>query len=454
MALQEYSKEAIAEIFIIGGMGFCAVAILTFCSIIAWCRRISDNRTNMLTRRRSNNSIVRSQSHSMVRGEHPMAFMLPSVSLSEAGSETDSMSCYSSDVDLGPMSPMASMTGSNIYSQSLALLSPQPHNSSPRSLPVSSRPHSRSPKTLPRFSSLPRQDAIERKTTEQSSLGKVGVRLTYKSDKSELLVKILRAENIPINYKTQTANTSVKIVIMPSKLVKYSTNVIEDCVNPEYNEEFSYNISKDELHGKVIKLSVADHDSGSGGKKVIGFCVVTLDTCGLLQNEADLQVKEMWLNIQEKVSEELSNYLADRLELSLRYDSEHGRLSLGIQSLRIFSLQTLNNDLDIYVKVTLYEGSRLIKAKKTRLLSCSEVLDFNEKFSIRLPSNYLEAVSCVVSLCSRNKIGVKGVMGRTTVGPYTFATGEGLEQWHEMTKNPCVEVIKWHKMLPSLPPLN
>ena len=109
----------------------------------------------------------------------------------------------------------------------------------------------------------------------------------------------------------------------------------------------------------------------------------------------------MWLNIQEKVSEELSNYLADRLELSLRYDSEHGRLSLGIQSLRIFSLQTLNNDLDIYVKVTLYEGSRLIKAKKTRLLSCSEVLDFNEKFSIRLPSNYLEAVSCVVSLCSR-----------------------------------------------------
>ena len=55
----------------------------------------------------------------------------------------------------------------------------------------------------------------------------------------------------------------------------------------------------------------------------------------------------------------------------------------------------------IYVKVTLYEGTRVIKAKKTRLLSCGEILDFNEKFSIRLPSNYLENVSCVVSLCSR-----------------------------------------------------
>ena len=28
---------------------------------------------------------------------------------------------------------------------------------------------------------------------------------------------------------------------------------------------------------------------------------------------------------------------------------------------------------DIYVKVTLYEGTRVIKARKTRLLSCGEV---------------------------------------------------------------------------------
>ena len=57
--------------------------------------------------------------------------------------------------------------------------------------------------------------------------------------------------------------------------------------------------------------------------------------------------------------------------------------------------------VDIYVKVTLFEGSRVIKAKKTRPLSCAEVLHFNEKFSIRLPSSYLDSVSCVVSLCSR-----------------------------------------------------
>lgn len=167
-----------------------------------------------------------------------------------------------------------------------------------------------------------------------------------------------------------------------------------------------------------MKLSVSEHDGGN--RKVIGFCVLALDSCGINQGDGDLSVKELWLNIQEKVSEELSNLLSDRLELSLRYDSQHGRLSLGILLLRIFSLHTLNNDLgrideyilltnsrqtlfyvDIYVKVTLYEGTRVIKAKKTRLLSCSEVLEFNEKFSIRLPSSYLDSVSCVISLCSR-----------------------------------------------------
>ena len=126
-------------------------------------------------------------------------------------------------------------------------------------------------------------------------------------------------------------------------------------------------------------------------------------------------------------------------------------MSLGILLLRIYSLHTYNNDLgitekwrkyskicccitislhfhyslDIYVKVTLYEGGRVIKAKKTRQLSCSEVLDFNEKFSIRLPASYLDNVSCLVSLCSRNKYGLKAVMGRTNVGPFAFANGQG-----------------------------
>ena len=209
MTITEYSDETIAEIFIIGGMVFCSlsvkvsflllvwkwsvyVQILTLCTIISWCRRLGDDGDHSQTRRRSNNSIVRAQSHSVVRGEHPMAFMLPSVSLSEAGSETDSMSCYSDlDPAMSPYTSLSSMTGSNIYSQSLSLLSP---HASPRSLPATVRSHLKSPTALPRFSSLPKpvqkyqdQDG-EDQGSNSRSLGKVGVRLTHRSDKNELLV--------------------------------------------------------------------------------------------------------------------------------------------------------------------------------------------------------------------------------------------------------------------------
>ena len=121
------------------------------------------------------------------------------------------MSCYS-DTDLAPgMSPytsLSSLTGSNIYSQSLSLLHPThghhtmspryvgqyivtiltPHHS--RSLPSMVRPQLRSPSSLPRFSSLPKP-GVETNDPEfqgHRSLGRMAVRLTYRADKAELLV--------------------------------------------------------------------------------------------------------------------------------------------------------------------------------------------------------------------------------------------------------------------------
>ena len=44
---------------------------------------------------------------------------------------------------------------------------------------------------------------------------------------------------------------------------------MDDSTNPEYNEEFTFSLSREELAGKVLKLSLADHDGGA--KKVTIF---------------------------------------------------------------------------------------------------------------------------------------------------------------------------------------
>ncbi len=63
------------------------------------------------------------------------------------------------------------------------------------------------------------------------------------------------------------------------------------------------------------------------------------------------------------------------------------------------------------MKVTLFEGQRVIKAKKTRLVpllsSNKRVVTFYETFSILFPYDFLQEVSCIISLCGKTKNGNK-----------------------------------------------
>ena len=71
---------------------------------------------------------------------------------------------------------------------------------------------------------------------------------------------------MPTNYRSQTANISVKLSLLPSRLPKviiadiqikkkiektlnwvhhqHTTGVVEDSTDPEFNEEFSFFISR------------------------------------------------------------------------------------------------------------------------------------------------------------------------------------------------------------------
>ena len=63
----------------------------------------------------------------------------------------------------------------------------------------------------------------------------------------------------------------------------------------------------------------------------------------------------------------------------------------------------------LYVKVTLFEGQTVIKAKKTRsvpVYSKGEEVTFYETFTILFPYDFLQEVSCIISLCGRTKKGM------------------------------------------------
>ena len=123
-------------------------------------------------------------------------------------------------------------------------------------------------------------------------------------------MRILRAENLPINYKSRTANTSVTVSVLPSNLAKFTTAVVEGTINPHYDQEFSFCLGRGELGGKVVRLVVTDHEKA--GTNVIGVAVVGLDQVGLVHDTETLTVREVWLSVMERNSETLKELLADR----------------------------------------------------------------------------------------------------------------------------------------------
>jgi len=522
------SDYKLAGALILGAFGFTALVLLGLCGFFALCRRSGGTGGG---RRRSNNSIVREQSVSIVRGEHPIAFMLPTVSLSEAGSETDPVgsdlesygyqssyspspyhSTYSQSSSHShspsPVLSLNSINGNNIYSGFLIaeqnklrqpnpcpqfdptqhshpqLVSPDPSTSptsSGPSSPATRRLHAQRqrtavslpitqdkltglrPTSLPsgpmripgshhdtassRSSPIPRHQVLsdeegERRDTEkvETNFGQVAVRLTFRPSKDEFQVKVLHGKNLPTNYRTGTANASVKISLLPSKLPKYCTEVAEDSLDPEFNTDFTFIINKIQLQKKLLRVTVYDNDKST--KKCIGSAAVSLSDVGLT-GERELEVREVVLNLKENIDEELKARLADRLELSLRYEGDPGRLCLGVLNAYIQSIP-ISSDTEVYAKVTLFEDRRVLKAKKTRQLPASEEIKFGEKFSILLPPDFLEAVSCVISLCSKTRLGVKQVLGRTSVGPYAYCSGPGLDQWRTMVQFPGEEITAVH----------
>ena len=50
---------------------------------------------------------------------------------------------------------------------------------------------------------------------------------------------------------------------------------------------------------------------------------------------------------------------------------------------------------DIYVKVALFEGKRVLKAKKTRMLACEDLLEFQVLAALQSPTVLVESPALV-----------------------------------------------------------
>ncbi|XP_035996544.1 rabphilin-3A [Fundulus heteroclitus] len=111
--------------------------------------------------------------------------------------------------------------------------------------------------------------------------GRILISLTYNSQQSRLIVGVVRCAHLAAMDSNGYSDPFVKICLRPDmgKKAKNKTQIKKKTLNPEFNEEFSYEIKHADLAKKTLDVSVWDYDMGKSND-FIGGCQLGIQAKG------------------------------------------------------------------------------------------------------------------------------------------------------------------------------
>ncbi|XP_072444042.1 rabphilin-3A-like isoform X1 [Chiloscyllium punctatum] len=111
--------------------------------------------------------------------------------------------------------------------------------------------------------------------------GRILVSLLYSSQQGGLIVGIVRCVHLAAMDANGYSDPFVKICLKPDmgKKAKQKTQIKKKTLNPEFNEEFFYDIKHNDLAKKTLELSVWDYDIGKAND-YIGSIIMGINAKG------------------------------------------------------------------------------------------------------------------------------------------------------------------------------
>ncbi|XP_071945819.1 rabphilin-3A-like isoform X3 [Antedon mediterranea] len=102
--------------------------------------------------------------------------------------------------------------------------------------------------------------------------GKILISLKYISSKQQLLVGIVRCAGLASMDSNGYSDPYVKVCLKPDQGKKYrfKTSVKKRTLNPEFHEEFTYDVKDSELAKKTLEVTVWDQDFGKANDYIGG----------------------------------------------------------------------------------------------------------------------------------------------------------------------------------------
>uniref|UniRef100_A0A667XQI7 Synaptotagmin 3 n=1 Tax=Myripristis murdjan TaxID=586833 RepID=A0A667XQI7_9TELE len=267
--------------------------------------------------------------------------------------------------------------------------------------------------------------------------GKISFLLRYAFNTEQLVVKILKALDLPAKDANGFSDPYVKIYLLPDRKKKFQTKVHRKTLNPVFNETFQFGVPLNELHSRKLHFSVYDFDRFSR-HDLIGQVVVD----NLLDFSEGTGEKPIWRDIVEGTAEKAD---LGELNFSLCYLPTAGRLTATVIKATNLKAMDLTGFSDPYVKASLMCDGRRLKKRKTSIKKNTLNPTYNEALVFDIPNENIESVSIIIAVMDYDCIGHNEVIGMCRVG--SDAEGPGREHWAAMLANPRKPIEHWHQLV-------
>lgn len=103
-------------------------------------------------------------------------------------------------------------------------------------------------------------DSEEGNKEPVETCGKLSFALKYDYEEQALVVRILKALDLPAKDFTGTSDPYVKIYLLPERKKKFQTRVHRKTLNPTFDEVFCFPVEYDQLCNRKLHFSVYDFD--------------------------------------------------------------------------------------------------------------------------------------------------------------------------------------------------
>ncbi|XP_051977009.1 synaptotagmin-10-like isoform X1 [Xyrauchen texanus] len=266
--------------------------------------------------------------------------------------------------------------------------------------------------------------------------GKLSFALNYDYEEQALVVRILKALDLPAKDFTGTSDPYVKIYLLPERKKKFQTRVHRKTLNPTFDEVFYFSVEYSELCNRKLHFSVYDFDRFTSHDMIGEVVVDNLFELSDLSREA-----VVWKDILAATTESVD---LGEIMYSLCYLPTAGRMTLTVIKCRNLKAMDITGYSDPYVKVSLICDGRRLKKRKTTTKKNTLNPVYNEAIIFDIPPENVEQVSLSIMVMDYDRVGHNEVIGVCRAGP--DAEGLGRDHWNEMLAYPRKPITHWHAL--------